>query len=901
VTSKARDYRSEDVLRDGGSIVVRAIGPADKEKLRAHFARLSPRSVYRRFFNVKKRLTDKELAHFTELDFVRRVALVATLFEGGEEHFIGVGRYDVVADDPTSAEVAFAVIDEHQGRGIASLLLDHLVSIARSAGIAQFRADVLGENEPMLQVFEHSGFTVQRSIDAGIFSLAFPTAATPTSVEASLAREEHSTAASVTPILEPHSVAVVGASRDAGSIGGVLLANVRKSFAGPVYPVHATATEVQGLPAFPSVRAIGALVDLAVVAVPAAAVEAVVDDCAAAGVRGLVVVSSGFGEVSGTGRDVERRLRERVRASGMRLVGPNCLGVLNTDPVRGVNATFAPGVATPGTIAMLSQSGALGLAILDHVRTRGLGISSFVSVGNKADVSSNDLLAYWKDDPRTAVILLYLESFGNPRKFARIAPDVARRKPVIAVKSGRSAAGVRAASSHSASLASLDVAVDALFEQCGIVRAGTLEELFDVAALLSTQPLPAGRRVAVVTNAGGPGILLADACEAHGLLLPELAAETRAELAGFLSPAAGLANPVDMTAAATAEQYARTIVAAGGDPNVDAVVVIHIPVVGSSAEIAAAIGRGAAAVPAAKPVLAVLMASDHPEAALAADPKGALTAEPRGTLPVYRFPENAALALAAATRYATWRQRPTGTPLVLDRIARQAIRAIVDRVLLDGGGSRWLAPGDVHALLRAAGIVVVDEERVAPDEAVAAAERLGYPLVAKAIAPGVLHKTDVGGVRFGLRSDDDVVAAIDAIRAAMRAIDAPLEGILLQREVSGGLEALVGVTTDPIFGPIVVCGLGGVLVEVLRDVSFRLTPVTDRDAEDMLSALKGARLLDGYRGSPSADRAALVDVILRVSALVEIVPELCELDLNPVKVLAPGQGAVVVDARVRIG
>jgi acetyl coenzyme A synthetase (ADP forming)-like protein len=894
VVASTDQYRSEDILRDGGSIVVRAIRPDDKARLADHFARLSLRSVYLRFFHAKRRLTDEEVAHFTELDFVHRVGLAATLVEGGAERIVGVGRFDVDAEDSTRAEVAFAVTDDHQGRGIGTLLLDHLVPIARAAGITEFHADVMGDNKRMLQVFGNSGCVVRRSIDGGIFTLTFPTAATPAYAEASLARVEHASAESMRAILEPRAVAVVGASRDPASIGGVLLHNVRTSFQGPVYPVHPSAAELQGLRAFPTVRAIGAPVDLAVIAVPAAAVEDVVADCAAAGVRGLVVISSGFGEVAASGREIERRLRERVRASGMRLVGPNCMGVINTDSARGVNASFAPGVPTPGAIAMLSQSGALGLAILDHVRTRGLGLSSFVSVGNKADVSSNDLVAYWKDDPRTEVIVLYLESFGNPRKFARIAPDVARRKPIIAVKSGRSAAGVRAASSHSASLASLDVAVDALFEQCGIVRADTLEELFDVAALLSTQPVPMGERVVVVTNAGGPGILLADACEAHGLTLSELTPETRAELRGFLSPAAGVANPVDMTAAATGEDYVRAITAVGQDPNADAVVVIHIPVLGSTGETTAAIARGAATVPAAKPVLAVLMSSEHGG--------GALAAGTRGTLPVYRFPENAALALAAATRYGAWRRRPNGSPLVLGAFARQAVRAVVDRVRVTaGGGPRWLAPADVRAVLSAAGIDVVPEARVAPAEAGAVAARLGYPVVAKAIAPGVLHKSDVGGVRLGLRSEADVVAAVDAIAAAMRAIDAPLEGILLQQEVGEGVEALVGVTTDPTFGPVVVCGLGGVLVEVLRDVSFRLTPVTDLDAEAMLAALKGSRLLDGYRGSPAADRGALVDVIVRISALVEIVPELRELDLNPVKVLAPGKGAVVVDARMRIG
>lgn len=891
----ASTYRAEEILRDGGSIVVRAIRPDDKARLLEHFARLSARSVYFRFFNVKKALSDDEVARFTEVDFAERVALVATLVEDGVEHIIGVGRFNSLAADgkPGIAEVAFAVADDHQGRGIGTLLLDHLVPIARASGITEFQADVLGDNNRMLGVFTHSGFAVHRSIQAGVFTLTFPTAATPASVEASLGREHHATAESVRPLLEPHAVAVVGASRDPASIGGVLLHNVRASFRGPVYPVHPTAAELQGMRAYPSVSAIGAPVDLAVIAVPAAAVEDVVTDCAHAGVRGLVVISSGFGEVAGAGREVETRLRQRVRASGMRLVGPNCMGVINTDPERGVNATFAPGVPTPGTLAMLSQSGALGLAILDHVRTRDLGVSSFASVGNKADVSSNDFLAYWNEDPRTSVILLYLESFGNPRKFARIAPAVARRKPIVAVKSGRSAAGMRAASSHSASLASLDVAVDALFEQTGIIRTGTLEELFDVAALLSTQPVPAGRRVAVVTNAGGPGILLADACEARGLTLPDLTPETRARLRELLPAAAGLANPVDMTAAATPEHYARTIEAVGADPNADALVVIYIPVIGSVEDIAAAIARGAGTVASAKPVLIVFMSSERTPSALGA---GA-----RGALPAYRFPENAAVALAAAERYGRWRRRPIGTPFVLDAFAREAVRAVVDRVLAGADGPRWLAPDDLTTVLRAAGIGVVTEERVPAEGAVAAAERLGFPLVAKAIAPGVLHKSDVGGVRLGLRSAGDVAAAVDAIAAAMRAIDAPLEGVLLQREVAGGVEALVGVTMDPTFGPVLVCGLGGVLVELLRDVSFRLTPVTDRDAAQMLASLKGSRLLDGYRGSPAADRAALVDVILRVSALVEVVPELRELDLNPVKVLAPGQGAVVVDGRMRIG
>jgi acyl-CoA synthetase (NDP forming) len=570
------------------------------------------------------------------------------------------------------------------------------------------------------------------------------------------------------------------------------------------------------------------------------------------------------------------------------------MGLLNTDPAVSLNATFAPLWPPTGNIGMLSQSGALGLAILDYVQTLHVGISTFVSVGNKADVSSNDLLAYWADDPRTDVVLLYLESFGNPRKFARIAPEVAKRKPIVAVKSGRSAAGTRAASSHSAALASLDVAVDALFEQAGVIRTNTLEELFDVAALLATQPIPHGPRIGVVTNAGGPGILLADACEAHDLTVPELTPETQGALRALLPAQAGLSNPVDMIASATPEHYRRTIEVVGADPGIDAVVVIYIPpLVTKPEEVAQAIAEGAGHVPAHKPLLTVFISS-----------RGApptLSAGPRGKLPAYTFPENAAQALAAAVRYGRWRARPRGTPVTLSPFVHQAVRAVIERVLESATEARWLQPADLVTILRAVGIEWAVSEETALSDALATAERLGYPLVAKAVSPDVLHKSDVGGVILGLNSAAAVTAAVDTLVERFENIGARLDGVLLQREISDGLEALVGVTTDATFGPLVVCGLGGTLVEVLHDVAFRLPPVTDLDAAEMLARLRASKLLDGYRGAPPADRDALVSIILRVSALVESIPELLELDLNPVKVLPPGQGAIVVDGRMRLG
>jgi acetate---CoA ligase (ADP-forming) len=891
-TAKARNYSANEVLRDGGSIHIRAIRADDKERLLDHFRHMSQDSIYHRFFGLKHSLTDQELIRFTEIDFVNHVALVATLRAAGDERFIGIGRY--VTTGPTRAEVAFAVLDEHQGRGIGTVLLDHLGRVARAAGITEFQADVLGDNNRMLEVFAKSGFRVNRSTDAGVVHLSFPTGETEASRQASDLRNWKAAGESIRKLLYPRSVAVIGASRSREKLGGTLVANLlRAGFNGPVYPVNPAAAEVMGLRCYPSVAAIGAPVDLALIAVPAKLVHAAIEDCASAHVHGVVVITSGFAEVSPEGRAEEDLLFETVRASGMRMVGPNCMGVLNTDPAVRLDGTFAPTAPPRGNVGMYSQSGALGIAILDYMKTRGLGVSTFVSAGNRSDVSNNDLLAYWLDDSRTSVVVLYLESVGNARKFARLAPEVARRRPIVAVKSGRSAAGRRAATSHSAALANLDVAVEALFEQAGVIRTNTLMEMFDVVAMLSTQPIPAGPRVGVVTNAGGPGILLADACEAQGLVLPQPTDATIDTLRSFLPSSAAFGNPVDLTATAGPVEYERAIAALGADPNFDSLVAVYIPATEAPRSIVAdAIGRGAALVPARKPVLTVFLSSQWPPAVL--------NAGPRGSLPSYSFPENAAIALAAAHRYARWRERPRGTALELGSFAMGAVRAVVDRALAGADGPIWLAPEDIATILRAAGIEVALAERASVADAPRVADSIGYPLVAKVIAPGVPHKSDIGGVIMGLHSPVAVAEAALALAERARVAGATLDGVLLQREVHGGIEALVAVTTDPTFGPLVVCGLGGAMVEVSHDVAFRLSPVTDIDAREMLASLRADRLLDGYRGAAPGDREALIIVLQRISALIEAIPELTDMDLNPVKVLPPGKGATVVDARMRL-
>ena len=882
----------EAILRDGTPITIRAVAPDDRPQLISLFQRMSPASVRHRFFSAKRELMDSDLLYLQPDD--EDVALVATVQSGLEDHVLGVGRYVMLPGTPRVAEVAFDVGDTDQGRGIGTLLLEQLAVVARRRQVSAFRAEVEADNAQMLDVFSRSGFAVRQSLQDDVFHVEIPIDDTERLLAATATRERTAAARSLRAVFAPSSIAVIGASRARGTIGRAILDNViGTGFPGAIYPVNPSASEIAGRTCYPSVTAIGAPVELAIITVPSVLVESVMNECAACGVRAVVVISAGFAEVSAQGRESEHRLRTIARAAGMRMVGPNCMGVLSTAPGVQLNATFSPVSPPAGNVSMATQSGALGLAMLDHARERGLGIAQFASIGNKADVSVNDLLSYWHDDPRTRVIALYLESFGNPRTFARLAPEISRDRPIIAVKSGRSIAGTRAASSHSAALATLDIGIDAVFAQTGVIRTDTLEQMFDVAALLSTQPVPAGPRVAAITNAGGPGILLADACESHGLTLPTLAPETIAALRALLPAQAGLGNPIDMIASASAEQFEAAISLVGRDPNVDSVIAIYVPVLVTQPEdIARGIARGAATVPLDKPIAAVFMSSQAVPAALSA---GA-----RGALPSYRYPENAAFALSAAARYGAWRQRPAGVKLALSADQAQRVRTRVRGWRAAHPSECWLPFDEIAALLSIVGVNVA-EHRTTPATAVAAidaAQALGYPVVLKAIASGVLHKTDVGGVALDLADATAVGAAAHAMLARFAARGVTLDGLLVQHQVPRGVEALVGVTSDASLGPLLVAGIGGVAVELYKDIALGVTPVTDTEASAMIDRLRGRALLDGFRGAPPADRPALLDVLQRISALVELMPELVELDLNPVVVLE--HGAIAVDARMRL-
>lgn len=885
-------YEFDVVLRDGEVAQFRPITPDDAGALVRFFDELGQQSRYFRFFRVKNQLSEEEVEYFTHVDYHDRMAFVAY----HDDALVAVGRYDRNEDEPTTAEIAFIVADSQQGRGIGTQLLQLLTTYARSHGVDRFSAFVLPDNLQMMRVFRNSGYELHRTLDEGVYNVDFPLTHSEDARAAEARREQRAVAASILPIFYPRSIAVIGASRNPASIGGRLFKNLIKTdFSGVLYPVNPNSDVVNSVRAYASVLDIPDAVDLAIVVVPSAMVLDVARQCAKKGVRGLVVISAGFSETGEQGAEVERELLTVVRNAGMRMVGPNCMGVLNTDPAVSMNGTFAPVYPPRGNVSMLSQSGALGIAILDYARRHNIGISTFVSVGNKADISGNDLILSWENDPATDVIVLYLESFGNPRRFARLARRVARKKPIVAVKSGRTAAGTRAASSHTGALASVDTAVDALFRQTGVIRTTTIEELFDVASLLSSQPLPKGRRVGVVTNAGGPGILAADAIESAGLVLPEFSVQLQKTLREVLPDEASTRNPVDLIASAGPEAYAHSIQSLLSSDEVDSVLGIHIPTTDDPGlGIAEAVMRVAVAHQEefgedSKTMISVLMQSSRAAAALSDE---ALT------IPAYEFPEAAALALARATEYAEWLAKPVGEiPVFADTdpaSARSVVRNAIDRMGDDGG---WLEPDEVTAVLAAFSIrQPKSAEAASVEEAVRIARSIGGPMAVKVISATALHKSDVGGVELNVEGDDQIRASFERVTAAVPDPD----GVLVQEMVEGGHEVLIGMTEDPSFGPLLVFGLGGVYVELLGDVSFRVHPITDREAGEMVREIKAARILDGYRGLPSGDVAGTEETLLRVSALIEAVPELVEMDLNPVKVLAPGRGAVVVDARMRV-
>ncbi len=883
------------LLRDGSTATIRVVQPEDKEALARFFASLSGKAKFSRFFSVSQP-SDKSLDSFCDnTDPRTRLTLGVSRLIEGESHIIAAGSY--VAHDQVTAEIAMAVDDKFQGKGIGTLLLERLALLAVMNGFRRFWAVTLAENRPMLDVFRNSGFELSTKAIDGYVEVDLSVVPSESSVTRAEMRDRIATTASLRSFFRPASIAVIGASRNPTSIGRRLInALVTSGFQGPIYPINPNASTIASMPSYPSVRALPQSPDLAIITVPPNAVLGVIDDCAARSVKSVVIITAGFAEVGAEGRELQQRLVERARGYGIRIIGPNCLGLLNTDPAVCLNASFAPHFPPPGQVAFCSQSGALGLAIIALARERQLGLSNFVSVGNKADVSGNDLLQYWEEEQRTKVILLYLESFGNPRRFARIAKRVGHHKPIVALKAGRTRAGLRAASSHTAALAASDVAVDALFHQTGVIRAETIDEMFDLAAALDAQPLPGGRRVAILTNAGGLGILCADSCEANDLIVEPLQENTMNALRQFLPAAASVKNPVDMIAGAGADEFRRAVEILLSAAEIDSLIVLTIDVgLADMGAVAAAISRGVtrarALHGAGKTVLVCLMDEQTGREPISANNE---------RLPNYAFPENAARVLGKLANYSEGRSQPEGMVPEFDNIDPDAARTICQSALARQG-SGWLSAEDVRGVLAALALPLTGGGFCRTvDEAVRMASRLGFPVAVKLASRQIVHKTDVGGVRLNLQDEKTVRQAFAEIQNQLDRdgkLDA-MDGVLVQPMIAGGVELVIGVTQDPSFGPLIGFGLGGIHVEILKDVCFRITPITDRDAKEMIRSIKGYRLLQGYRGHPSADIEAIEDVLLRVSRLVEEIPEITELDLNPVMALPPGQSCLIVDARI---
>ncbi len=872
------------LLADGRSAHIRPLRDDDSDAVRALYQRSSDWSRYLRFFSPVPVDTAVRLTR-APADDPSHCMLAAEV----DGRLVGLGEYDL-ADDAGIAEVAFMVEDDEQGHGVGTALLESLVQRAVARGIWRFRASYLRQNDRMADVFSNAGFDVcWDTREAEVGGVHFELVPTDSWIEAHAHRDDVAQARSIARLLSPRSIAVVGAGHDERSVGRAIVTNlVEGGFAGPVYPVNRHPVTIAGRVAVPSVLDIDGPVDLAVVAVPAAEVGRVAEQCAEKGVHGLVVISGGFAELD-DGAARQGDLVHTCRQAGVRLVGPNCVGIVNTDPSVRMNATFSPVAPVQGRVGCASQSGGVGIELLARAHALGLGVSTFVSMGNKADVSANDLMQYWSDDPGTDVVLLYLESFGNPRAFARVARTLARRKPVIALKSGRSTAGARGSRSHTAALADPDAAVDALLRQTGVVRVDTLAELFDVAMLLAHQPLPAGRRVAVVSNGGGPGIVAADACVAAGLEVPELSVELQAALRD-LAPAGGVGNPVDLIAAAGADVFERAVSLLLTSGEIDSLIAIYVaPYVTHARDIEAAVARAAVATPDI-PVAASLLGLDDPPSVLSV-PGG-----PGGPgVPVFAYPEAAARALAHAARLGEWRRRPAGTvpPVAVDHVA---VQTRVARALADRPADGWVPPDVAFGVLADAGIPVIHSTTVASAaDAVEAASATGFPIALKAVAPGLVHKSDVGGVRLGLADGD-------AVRAAYLVMDEALQGAMtgavVQPMVPPGVELIAGIHNDTAFGPVVVLGMGGVTTELQHDIALAIPPLTDVDIDELLRTLRGSPMLFGYRNAPPVDVRALADLLARIGYLAETVEEIVELDCNPV-VVSP-EGAVVVDAKLRL-
>ena len=867
------------LLTDGTTIEIRPARPGDFDAVRDMHAKMSPENLYLRFFGVSRSAAEGEARRVCREPAPDHGALLALL----EGQVVGCGSYEVAGDGSRSAEVAMAVADEMHRRGVGTLLLEHLVSLARGQGVRTFVAQTLSENALMMQVFADAGLRARRALVDGVYEVSFPL---PTGEgdadlgsyrDAVAERERSADVASLRHVLTPASVAVIGASRRPGSVGRAILQNIIDGgFPGPVYAVNPGAAELDGVPCVPSAAALPEQVDLAVIAAPTAAVLGVAEDCGRRGVKALVVTTSGLD------RAARVELLGICRRHGMRLVGPTCFGVANT--AISLDATFAARHPRPGMAGLALQSGGVGVVLLEHLSRLGVGISSFVSLGDKDDVSGDDMLLWWKSDAATKLALLYLDSFGNPRKFARTARAVGRTMPILTVNVGRSAAGRRLAAIRAAPAAIPQLTRQALFEQAGVIATANFGELLDAAALVASQPMPVGRRVGVVSNTRGGGVLAADACGDAGLQVARLTGQTQQALRGLLPSYAAVAGPVDTTAVVAPGLFRRCLELVGADPGVDAVLALMATT--ATSDLVPEVRAARLPVPIAAAVM------DQVEGVRLLPGSG----EDSPAVPAYAYPESAARALGHAARYGAWRATPPGSVPVLEGLLQDKARELVASFLAGTPGGGWLPHEQTVQLLGCYGVPVADSIAVTTEEgATAAAARFGGPVAVKADVPGLVRRSDAGAVLLDLHGADEVRRGFRSLRETF---GDRLAGASVQPMITGGVKVKISVLEEQVFGPLVLFGLAGATADVLADRAARLAPLTDSDAENLIRSVRAAPLLLGRSGVPAADLASLRGILLRVSQLADDLPHVAELELSPV--VARPDGALAVGGRVRI-
>ncbi|WP_327341427.1 bifunctional GNAT family N-acetyltransferase/acetate--CoA ligase family protein [Streptomyces europaeiscabiei] len=870
------------LLMDGTTVCIRRVTRGDHDQLQGLYEEMSPENLRLRFFAASRRSARMAADRACAPPHPGYRALLAET----QGQVIGLAEYET-GEDATSAEISIAVADGLHHRGVGTLLVEHLVSEARAEGITSFTADALSENHEVLRLFADLGLRTSRRFDGPEVRCTVELDETDTYLSAVEARGGAANIASMKTLLRPGTVAVVGAGRKPGSVGRAILHHLHTGgYTGRLFAVNPRAGSILGVPSYPSVNALPKTPDLVVVAVPSAAIPATAEECGKAGVRALLVVSAGLDSAQA------EALMAACREYGLRLVGPNCLGVSNTDPAVSLDATFAVDHPRPGTAGVAVQSGGVGIALLDGLSRLGIGVSSFASLGDKYDVSGNDMLQWWESDGRTDLALLHLESFGNPRAFSRTARRVTRRMPVLTVDAGRTDAGRRAAASHTAAAATRTMTRQALFTQAGITATRSVAELMEAAALLHSQPLPAGSRVAIVTNAGGAGVLAADACTEAGLAIPPLTAETVDDLLAVLPEGAAVGNPVDATAAVTEEQLGACVDRIMRCPGIDAVVLALVPTAVATAtgdDLVRALTHG----PGIRTRTAVVVRLEQDL------PVKLLPADGGGTIPSYAEPQAAARALAHAARRAEWLSRPAGTFPDLEGVETARAHAVAEAFLAAHPDGGWLDPRTCAELLGCYGIPQLPWAWAeTEDEASAAAERLRGAdgrVVMKAHWPGLVHKSEQHAVHLDLRGDTQVRAAFRDFETRFEGL---LTGVLVQPLAARGTELFAGVVQDEVFGPLVLFGLGGTATEILADHAARLAPLTDHDVHDLITAPRCAPLLFGARGSGPIDLEGLEQLLLRLSRMASDLPQLAEADFNPV--LATPGGVSVLDARVRL-